>query len=256
MMDDAACEDFARTHGEAPEFWRAVETQYPAFLTAYAELAAVPRRRSALSPKTRELVLVAINAAVTHLHEAAMRHHIRGALRYGARAEEIAEVLQLVSVLGIHAISIGFPALLETAAQAGREEALPPAEMTALQLGLKERFIKTRGYWNPFWEQALRLDPELCEAYFNFSSIPWTHGVLEPKVKEFVYVAIDASTTHMFGDGTRGHMANAFKHGARVEELLEVLELCVPLGIQSVTAGLSILDQELQRLGREREEKR
>ena len=256
MMDDAAREDFARTHGETPEFWRAVETQYPAFFAAYVGLADVPRRRGTLSPKTRELVLIAINAAVTHLHEAAMRHHIRGALRHGATAEEIAEVLQLVSVLGIHAISIGFPALLDTAAQAGREKELPPPVLNAMQLDLKERFTKTRGYWNPFWEQALRLDPELFEAYFNFSSVPWAYGVLEPKIKEFVYVAIDASTTHMFDDGTRGHMANAFKHGASVEELLEVLELCVPLGVQSVTAGLSILDQEVQRLGCEREEKR
>jgi alkylhydroperoxidase/carboxymuconolactone decarboxylase family protein YurZ len=46
-------------------------------------------------------------------------------------------------------------------------------------------------------------------------------------------------------------MANAFKHGATVEELLETLELCVPIGIQSVMAGLPILDEELEILGRE-----
>ena len=63
--------------------------------------------------------------------------------------------------------------------------------------------------------------------------------------------AIDASTTHMFDDGTRGHMANAFKHGATVEELLEVIELCVPLGIQSVMAGLPILDEEVEIFQRE-----
>ena len=100
-------------------------------------------------------------------------------------------------------------------------------------------------------EEALRLDPELFAAYFEFSSVPWRAGVLEPKVKEFVYVAIDASTTHMFDDGTRGHMANAFKHGATVEELLEVIELCVPLGIQSVMAGLPILDEEVEIFQRE-----
>ena len=174
-----------------------------------------------------------------------MRHHIRNALRCGATADEIVEVLQLVSVLGIHAISIGFPAIQDAAVQTGHAEELPSAEMDERQQDLKERFTQTRGYWNPFWEQALRLDPALFEAYFTFSSVPWNRGELEPKVKEFVYVAIDASTTHMFDEGTRGHMANAFKHGATVEELLETLELCVPIGIQSVMAGLPILDEEL-----------
>lgn len=247
-MDDAASERFAEEHGSSPEFWRELDARWPAFLSAYAHLAAVPRRRGALTAKTCELILVAVNAAVTHLNQVGIRHHVRRALSEGATAEEIAEVLQLVSVLGIHAISVGFPAVLEAAAQVGRIQDLPPSAMDAHQLELKERFTRTRGYWNPFWEQALRLDPALFEAYFDYSSVPWTEGILDPKVKEFVYVAIDASTTHMFNDGTRGHMVNAMKHGATVEELLEVLELCVPLGFQSVTAGLPILDEEIKHL--------
>ena len=249
-MGAAAGEELAGINGGEPEFWRSLETYWPDFASAYADLAAVPVKRGRLSPKTRELVLIAVNAAVTHLHEASIRQHIRGALDHGASAHEIVEVLQLVSVLGIHAISLGFPALREIAEQSGCADQLPPAELNQDQLDLKERFTRTRGYWNPFWEQALRLDPQLFEAYFNFSSVPWNPGVLEPKLKEFIYVAIDASTTHMFDDGTRGHMANAFKYGATVDELLEVLELCVPIGIQSVMAGLPILEEELKALGR------
>jgi len=251
MVDSADIDAFSDVHGGSPKFWSSLQARWPEFFSAYAGLAEVPRRRGTLSAKTRELVLLAVNAAVTHLNQTAMRDHIRAALREGANADEIAEVLQLISVLGIHAISIGFPAVLEIAVQAGREQELPPVEMDARQLELKDSFTRTRGYWNPFWEQALRLDPALFEAYFAYSSVPWNHGVLEPKVKEFIYVAIDASTTHMFDDGTRGHMANAFEHGATVDEILEVLELCVPLGIQSVTIGLPILDEELERFDRE-----
>lgn len=250
MTVSGASEKLAEIHGGRPEFWHSLEAHWPEFASAYAELAAVPLRRGVLTDKSRELVLIAVNSAVTHLHEGAVRHHIAAALRHGATAHEIVEVLQLVSVLGIHAISLGFPALQDVAAQSGRGAELPPAEMDEGQRDLKERFRRTRGYWNPFWEQALRLDPALFEAYFNFSSVPWNTGVLEPKVKEFVYVAIDASTTHMFDDGTRGHMANAFNQGATVQELLEVLELCVPIGIQSVMAGLPILEEELAKLGR------
>lgn len=245
MTSEPALEVVAAMHGGEPEFWRSVQTRWPEFFSAYADLAAVPRRRGALDDKTRELVLIAVNASVTHLHRESIRHHMKSALRRGATADEIVEVLQLVSVLGIHAISLGFPALQDLATQTGRAGDLPPSALDDRQRDLKANFTHTRGYWNPFWEQALRLDPALFEAYFAYSSVPWNHGVLEPKVREFVYVAIDASTTHMFDDGTRGHMANAFQHGASVDELLEVLELCVPIGIQSLMAGLPILDEEV-----------
>jgi alkylhydroperoxidase/carboxymuconolactone decarboxylase family protein YurZ len=42
-----------------------------------------------------------------------VRRHIRKALDLGATKEEIAAVLQLTSVLGIHTMSLGAPILLE-----------------------------------------------------------------------------------------------------------------------------------------------
>ena len=243
--DDALWKEFSANEGDVPPVWRELRAACPEYFAAYANLAAVPWRRGALDPKTRELVMVALNAAVTHLNKDEMRRHVRAALRHGARPEEILEVFQLVSVLGIHAISIGFPALKDIATAAGRTAELPGPALDAHQSTLKEQFQAKRGYWSPFWEEALKLDPLLFEAYFNFSSIPWTHGVLHPKVREFIYVAIDASTTHMFDEGTRGHMANAFKHGATVAEILEVLEHAATIGVQSIVEGLPILQEEV-----------
>ena len=242
---DVLWEEFSANEGEVSPIWGDLRAACPEFFAAYANLAAVPRRRGALDVKTRELIMLAINAAVTHLNKDEMRRHIRGALRHKAKPEEILEVLQLVSVLGIHAISIGFPALKDIANAAGRSDELPGPNLDAHQARLKEQFQAARGYWSPFWEEALQLDPSLFEAYLNFSSIPWTHGVLEPKVREFIYVAIDASTTHMFDMGTRGHMANALKHGATVAEILEVLEHAAAIGIQSIVEGLPILHEEV-----------
>jgi len=245
---DALWDEFCAIQGDVPPIWHTLRRQWPEFFTAYANLAAVPWRRGALDAKTRELVMVALNCSVTHLNRDALRHHVRGALRNGASAEEIVEVFQLVSVLGIHATSIGFPALRDAAIAAGRAAQLPGPDLDARQVQLKRQFEEKRGYWSEFWEESLKLDTELFEAYFDYSSVPWIHGVLEPKVREFMYVAIDASTTHMFDVGTRGHMANAFNHGANVAELLEVLELATAIGIQSVTIGLPILEEELQAL--------
>jgi alkylhydroperoxidase/carboxymuconolactone decarboxylase family protein YurZ len=244
--EDPLWEEFSAIEGDALGLWQEIRRACPEFFEAYANLAAVPWRRGALDPKTRELVMLAINAAVTHLNRDGIRRHIRAALGHGAEAQEILEVLQLVSVLGIHATSIGFPALKDMAIAAGRANELPGSTLDARQAKLKAQFQEKRGYWNEFWEEALKLDPELFEAYFEFSSIPWTHGILEPKVREFIYVAIDASTTHMFDDGTRGHMANALHHGASVAEILEVLEHAVTLGIQSITEGFPILQEEMR----------
>ena len=246
MSDDQALwEEFSANHGDISRHWKDLRTTCPEFFTAYAKLEAVPFRRGSLAGKTRELVMLAINAAVTHLNRDEVRHHMRGALHHGATPAEILEVLQLVSVLGIHAISIGFPALRDVAIAEGRAAELPPDSLDPHQAGLKALFQANRGYWSPFWEEALKLDPELFEAYFNFSSVPWIHGVLAPKVREFVYIAIDASTTHMFDEGTRGHMANALRHGAKVVEILEVLEHAATIGVQSMMQGLPILQEEI-----------
>ena len=73
------------------------------------------------------------------------------------------------------------------------------------------------------------------------SSHPWEHGTLEPKVKEFIYCAFDASATHMFAPGLRQHIANAIRYGATGAELMEVFELASGIGVESFALGLPAL---------------
>jgi len=121
-------------------------------------------------------------------------------------------------------------------------------ELTERQEQLKKRFIKDRGYWSErAWDPILRLDPDFFEAYLNFSSVPWRTGVLPPKVKELIYIAIDASTTHLYVPGLRQHIANALKYGASKEEIMEVLELVSVLGIHTCTSGVPVLMEELKK---------
>lgn len=47
--------------------------------------------------------------------------------------------------------------------------------------------------------------------------------------------------------GTRRHIKAALKLGATMEEIMEVLKLCVVQGVQSFNLGLPILDEELER---------
>ena len=66
-----------------------------------------------LDAKTIEFIAIAVDASCTHMYTPGVRRHIRKALELGATKEEITAVLQCVSVLGIHTMSLGAPILLE-----------------------------------------------------------------------------------------------------------------------------------------------
>jgi alkylhydroperoxidase/carboxymuconolactone decarboxylase family protein YurZ len=117
-------------------------------------------------------------------------------------------------------------------------------ELTAQQEALKQRFIEQRGYWADYYDGLLALDPDFFELFTEFSSHPWKHGVIEPKVKELIYIAIDAATTHLYEPGLRIHIRNALGYGATKEEILEVYELISVLGMHSITMGLPALLEE------------
>ena len=122
--------------------------------------------------------------------------------------------------------------------------------MTERQKQLRDQFIEARGYWSPMWEGLLELDEDFFEAYTNFSSVPWRQGPLEPKVKEFVYIAVDAAATHLYVPGIRQHIKQALAYGAAAEEIMEVLELTATLGIHACNIGVPILVEELEAAGR------
>jgi alkylhydroperoxidase/carboxymuconolactone decarboxylase family protein YurZ len=114
---------------------------------------------------------------------------------------------------------------------------------------LRDEFIDSRGYWNEFWNGLLELDEDFFEAYTRFSSVPWRSGPLEPKVKEFVYIAVDAAATHLYEPGIRQHVKQALGYGATAQEIMEVLELTATLGIHACTVGVPILVEELENSG-------
>jgi alkylhydroperoxidase/carboxymuconolactone decarboxylase family protein YurZ len=218
----------------------------PDFFEAYLRLAAVPWRSGTLEPKVKELVLVALDSAATHLYEPGLRRHIRLALEHGATKEELLEVLQLTSTLGIHSCTVGVPLLLELSGAARGAES---PRLSERQQRLKSDFEAKRGYWNDFWDGLLDLDPDFFEAYLGFSSVPWTRGVLEPKVKELIYTAFDVSATHLYVPGLRQHLQNAVSLGATPGEIMEVFELASGLGIKTCAVGVPILLEELERVG-------
>jgi 3-hydroxyisobutyrate dehydrogenase-like beta-hydroxyacid dehydrogenase/alkylhydroperoxidase/carboxymuconolactone decarboxylase family protein YurZ len=246
---DELRERIVELHGSWGPQWQAILDLKPDFLAAYVRMAAVPARKQHLDAKSRDLIYLAVDAAATHLQPDGIRMHVRNALAHGASKEEIVEVIELVSTLGIHAMNIGIPLLTEVLAEQGRRTG--PARLDEYQQQLKDRFTANRGYWHPFWNEILELDPEMFEAYTDFSSVPWETGVLSPKMKEFVYIAFDAAATHLYRPGWKLHMENALGYGATVGEIVEVMEIASMLGMKAATTAFPILAEELRKLAGE-----
>ncbi|MGO9660159.1 MAG: carboxymuconolactone decarboxylase family protein [Acidimicrobiales bacterium] len=238
-------DEFIKVRGSWGPHWETILQLDPEFMRAYLNFSAVPWKKNHLDDKTKEFMYIAVDAAATHLYVPGIRQHIQGALKMGATQDEIMEVLELTSTLGIHAMNIGVPVLVEVLVEKGLRTG--PAELTEYQEQVKADFTKTRGYWHAFWDEMLELDPELFAAYTEFSSVPWRSGTLSPKVKEFVYIAFDTAATHLYVKGLKLHIENAIGYGATPQEILEVMEIASVLGIHATTTAAPILAEEVAR---------
>ncbi|MDP3951843.1 carboxymuconolactone decarboxylase family protein [Microbacterium sp.] len=238
-------DEFIRLRGGWDSAWDSVLELDPEFLRAYARFSGVPWTKNHIDALTKEFLYIAIDAAATHLYVPGIRTHIRAALRLGATKAQIMEVLECTATLGIHAMNIGVPILVEVLEEKGLRSG--PAALSDAQESLKAEFTRTRGYWHSFWDEMLELDPEIFEAYTEFSSVPWRTGTLEPKVREFIYIAFDTAATHLYVKGLKLHIENAIGYGATAEEILEVMEIASVLGIHAVTTAAPILQEEAER---------
>ena len=100
-------------HTTFDPMWDALSNLDPDYLEAFLAFRAVPQTKGPLPQKYKELIFIAINVATTHLWPSGVRRHIQNALRAGATKEEILEVMQLTSIMGIHSMALGVPILQE-----------------------------------------------------------------------------------------------------------------------------------------------
>jgi len=109
--------DRQRASGDWNPLWNTLHEWDPAFVEGYLALRSVPFGKGPLPDKTKELVLIALNAATTHLYGPGVRRHMQNALRLGATRDEILQVIELTAVLGIHGCNLAVPILAEELAK-------------------------------------------------------------------------------------------------------------------------------------------
>ena len=214
----------------------------PVWAETCHRMATNPWRAGVLPRKLVELIGVAINAACTNLNPEGTRRHIRAALDAGATREEILFVLKCASVMSIHSCSLGAPILLDEAKSAGAQlQPKPPVTTPAVEK------MKAIGQWNTAWDPFFTLDPAWTDQFMATGAGIYGSGVMPAKEIELLSIAFDASYTHMYAPGTRRHIHNALQAGATIEEIMEVLKLCVVQGVQACNLGVPILAEELAR---------
>jgi alkylhydroperoxidase/carboxymuconolactone decarboxylase family protein YurZ len=196
-----------------------------------------------LPVKTIELICVALSASCTNLQPNALRRHLRAALRAGASRDEILTVFKMSFGPAIHSCSLGAPILLAEASKADVEAR--PKEAVATPACDAMRAL---GQWNTAWDPFFDLDPEWTEEFFAFGVSLYQSDVFTQKEVELFSIALDASYTHMYAPGTQRHIRTALALGASMEEIMEVLKLCVVQGVEACNLGLSIFAEEVQQV--------
>jgi alkylhydroperoxidase/carboxymuconolactone decarboxylase family protein YurZ len=215
----------------------------PAWADACVKMTTNPWNSKILPRKTVELISLGINAACTNLNPDGTRRHIRAALEAGATRNEILFVLKAGAVMSIHSCSLGAPILLEEAKAAGMTLTRKASPATPACDAMR-----AIGQWNTAWDPFFELDPVWTDQFFATAIPMYKSGALPPKEIELLSIACDASFTHMYAPGTRRHIKAALNLGATMEEIMEVLKLCVVQGVQACNLGVPILAEEMARL--------
>jgi alkylhydroperoxidase/carboxymuconolactone decarboxylase family protein YurZ len=111
---------------------------------------------------------------------------------------------------------------------------------------IKQKFIAARGYWRPWTDVILKLHPDFLERYADYAGHPARKGPLSTRMVELVYVALDASSAHMYEPGLSTHLKAALNAGASPFDVLDVLHLVALQGLEAVYASTAILGEELR----------
>lgn len=204
---------------------------------ACLKLTTDPWTNGVLPAREVELVCVAINAACTNLQAGGTRRHILAALAAGATRAEVLEVIKMASLLSIHSCSLGAPILIEEAKAA---DVRPMRRPGGVATPTCDR-LRAAGQWNEAWTPFYDLDPSWTEQFMAVGIPVYAGKLLSPKLAELLSIAFDVSFTHMYAPGTRRHIRAALGHGASIEEVMEVLKLCVIQGIQAANMALPVL---------------
>ncbi|MDB5898956.1 MAG: hypothetical protein JWP22_4376 [Ramlibacter sp.] len=117
------------------------------------------------------------------------------------------------------------------------DEADPASERERI----KAFFIQERGYWRPWTQTMLAVNPGFLQHYARYAGYPARKGPLTARMVELIYVGLDASSSHLFASGLHTHMKRAREVGASEADIFDVLHVVTVQGVTSVCQATDIL---------------
>lgn len=253
-MDSKANSTPIATMEETAEtgFWSAAMVQLrdwdPNWAETYLKMVSNPWSSEVLPRKLVELIGVALNAGTISLNTGGMRRHMRAALQAGATREQILLVLKMASVMSFDSCMLAAPILL---AEASAGELDAAGEARAKRHNNQEQAtpaiekMKAIGRWDVAWDPIYDLAPAWTEQFMATAISIHAGGVLPAKDIQLLAIAFEAPYTDIYTPSTRRHIRNALRAGATVEEIVEVLKLCVIQSVEACNLGIPILEEEL-----------
>ena len=88
----------------------------PLGMKTFADYNRAPLTNGCLSQKDKELLWLALFASPTTVYVPGIKEHLKKAMDLGATHEEIISVFELISVIGVHSLTVGTPILKKQAA--------------------------------------------------------------------------------------------------------------------------------------------
>lgn len=208
----------------------------PSSYETVADFWRAPLAAPNLTPRMKELLLLAMHASAAALNGIQVQRHVQRALAAGASKEDVIDVLVTVIGLANHPLYASVP-VLEQEMKAMGKAGDAPSEWTPKLEAAKQKFIEIRGFWNPDRDPVARLIPEYFAALTNLSTESWKNGPLSRKEREFICIGIDCSVAHTYEPGLRIHIRNALKAGATQGEILEIFTLAALMGVETYVMG-------------------
>lgn len=222
-------------------FWTSIFDELlflrPAYPAKYGTFSAHPG--GVLDRQTKELLHVAVDCSTTHLYHHGTRAHITYAFEHGVTVDELVDVFILASTNGFSTSTAGARLIAEE---------VDGSATTAASGEVRDAFRDALGYWSDDFEALLSLDDEHLEHWLDLMAIPLEDGVLEPKVRDFVLLAVEMAPTRHNEDAARHHIRNALDHGATPEELMAVVEIASVIGVHTMDS-MPVLTEEAARRG-------
>ncbi len=195
---------------------------------------------SALAPRTRALIYVAVDLQTAHLYPDGAELNMREGLSHGATVEEISEVLGIAATTTYQPFAHCLRAALRDFRLDG--DAAPADTHESL----RHAFADYYGFVPEWLDFAIGVLPDIVPGLLSYVSMPERARALDEKTRALIFVGLNASPPISDVDAVAQWGRRCKEAGATAAEIAEAVAAGAMIGTHSFTRGYPVLHFALQ----------